>query len=107
MECKYYERMILPYLSEELEEEELQDFIKHIATCKGCQEEIAIQYLINDGMQKLEEGKSFNVEKELKDKFLSAQRKISARKRLKLFNIGLEILGILLIAGVIMYYILL
>ena len=45
MTCKEAERMVTPYINDELDGDELQAFLAHLENCSNCQEELEI-YLI-------------------------------------------------------------
>lgn len=71
------------------------EFFKHMDSCEGCKEELRIQYLISEGMARLEDGKGFDLNKEL-DIRIESTRKSMKNKMISNFVIyGLEVIGIL------------
>ncbi len=65
LDCKEYEKLIPDFLGDKLDSDTLERFIKHIETCPECMEEVSIQFLITEGMNRLEEGSTFELSKEL------------------------------------------
>ncbi|MDD2973018.1 MAG: zf-HC2 domain-containing protein [Lachnospiraceae bacterium] len=106
MNCSDFERMIPGYLQNELKEKELAQFIQHAASCNACKEEMTIQYLITEGVQRLEDGKTLDVEKELGEKLRQSKRHLRQLRKLKDFLEGLIILLLLCaIAAVIWFFV--
>ena len=68
MNCKETEKSIPSFLKGELEGDRLAEFVEHIEQCPECKEELSIQFLVTEGMEKLEEGSSFNLQKALHDR---------------------------------------
>jgi len=65
LDCKDYEKLIPDFLANRLESETAEKFIAHIEQCKDCMEEVSIQFLITEGMNRLEHGNTFELAKEL------------------------------------------
>ena len=63
--CKDYEKLIPDFLANKLDSEETEKFIAHIEQCQECMEEVSIQFLITEGMNRLEHGNTFELSKEL------------------------------------------
>ena len=87
--------MITAFLSGELENRELKQFLVHIETCPECMEELTIQYLVMTGASLLEEGKSFDLGKELERLKEAAHSRVRRRNILTLLSYLLEISAIL------------
>ena len=81
--CKDIERQIPDFLSDEMEDGELDRFISHIDGCASCREELTIQFLVSTGMLRLEEGDNFNLTKELGDMLRTRKHGIETRRRLR------------------------
>ena len=64
-DCKYYEKLIPDFLADRLDSETAEKFIAHIEQCQECMEELSIQFLITEGMNRLEQGNTFELTKEL------------------------------------------
>lgn len=95
MDCRETRKNINRFISDGLEGRALQDFIKHVEDCDECREELAIQYLVAEGMQHLEKGSTFDLQGQLEKKMESARRKIRSRKRVIAFMYVMETLAIL------------
>ena len=92
MNCKETERMIPAFLSRELAYKSLKQFLEHVENCPDCMEELTIQYLVMTGAILLEEGKSFDLPKEIKALILEAKEAVYKRKIHTIFSYILEIL---------------
>ena len=55
MTCMEAEKMVIPYINDQLSVTELEDFIEHIKTCENCREELEIHYMVDVGLKKLDE----------------------------------------------------
>ena len=95
MDCKETRKNIYKFIEDELEGKELQNFIKHVTQCSECMDELAIQYLVTEGMQHLETENAFDLQNRLEKKMESAKKKIRARKRVIVFMYIMETLAIL------------
>ena len=80
MDCTSAERKIGSFLSGELDERDTEEFVGHIEQCGACMEELAIQYLISEGMHRLEDGGAFDLNKELKEMLLWTKRRVHRKK---------------------------
>ena len=70
---------------------DLADFLVHIDNCPECKEEVTIQFLVRVGMQRLEDGNTFNLVRELDRELAEAKKKMHRRKTLVLISYVLEI----------------
>ena len=64
-DCKDYEKLIPDFLADKLDSVTAEKFIAHIEQCQECMEEVSIQFLITEGMNRLEQGNTFELSKEL------------------------------------------
>ena len=81
MDCKDALNMIPDYLEDKLNIKKTKAFLAHIGECENCKEELRIQYLVSEGTLRLEDGDSFDLNKELELKLAKSQKSI-ARKHL-------------------------
>ena len=65
LDCKDYEKLIPDFLANKLDSEDAEKFIEHIEQCQECMEEVSIQFLISEGMNRLEQGNTVELSKEL------------------------------------------
>ncbi len=73
MDCKSIEKLIPKFLKDECKPNEEKDFLEHVKTCPECKEELTIQLLLEEGLNRLENGESFDLNAEL-EKRLDPER---------------------------------
>ncbi len=83
MDCKEAEKNIPSFLLDELEGRELAEFVEHIEGCFDCREELTIQFLVAEGMERLEAGDNFNLQKALMTKMDGARHRIRVNRTLR------------------------
>ena len=102
MTCKDAEKLIPLFLDDDLDNQDLADFLDHVETCPECKEELTIQFLVKVGMQRLEDGNTFNLAGELNSLLKDARKRLRHRKYLVVTSYVLEIavaaLGVIAIA---------
>lgn len=103
MDCKQIQRRIPAFLKDELKGRELMRFLEHMDSCEECKEELTIQYLSSEGILRLEEGKTFDLERELKEYMLQTARGIKRRRNFVLGYIAFETAAIAVIAAIYIY----
>ncbi len=54
--CKEAEKMVMPYIDNQLSETELEAFVQHVEQCTSCKEELEIYYTVFLGLRQLESG---------------------------------------------------
>ncbi len=54
--CQEAEKLVMPYIHYELDEEQLEQFLNHIETCPECKEELEIYYTVSAGLKQLDSG---------------------------------------------------
>ncbi len=54
--CRDAEKMVMPYINHQLDEEQLEKFLKHVKTCPACREELEIYYTVSVGLKRLDSG---------------------------------------------------
>lgn len=101
MDCKEVNRCIPDFLDRSLGNRELRLFMDHISGCKDCKEELSIQFLVQEGMVRLEEGDSFDLQQELEKILEEARKRMRMRQLLHWFVYVMEVLAILVIIAVI------
>ena len=98
MNCKDVDKMIPLFLDDDLDNENLSDFINHIENCPECKEELTIQFLVKEGMQRLESGNTFNLRMELDNLIRDAKKRLTFRKYLVFSSLILELTVVALAA---------
>ena len=79
MDCKEFESRIPDFLEDKLNKKQAKDFFAHMNECEDCKEELRIQYLIKEGTQRLEDGDSFDLNRELDLKIEKTKKTIKKR----------------------------
>lgn len=98
MECVEIQHKIAAFLKNELDERDTEDFVEHIRRCDSCMEELAIQYLVTEGMRRLEDGSTFDLNRELKEKLEYTLRRIRRKKFFNRMMLSLEIASVFVTA---------
>lgn len=96
MTCKDADKLIPLFLEDDLDNQKLSDFLYHIDTCPECKEELTIQFLVREGMQRLESGNTFNLRLELDYLLKDARKRLRLRKMLVLISATLELLVVVM-----------
>ena len=102
MDCNKIQRQIPTFLKDELKSRELMRFLKHMDTCEECKEELTIQYLSSEGISRLEEGKTFDLDRELQEYMLRTEKGMKRRGKMIL---GFVIFEVLAIAAIVLIYV--
>lgn len=103
MKCKEAEKEIPSFLNDELDGRDLAEFVDHIEDCPECMEELSIQFLVAEGLEQLEQGNNFNLQKALTWKLEDADDKIRMNRILRHTLLVLETaVVVVIIAAVIL-----
>lgn len=106
MDCKEFEKLIPDFIDRRLDFLTLEQFNEHREECEDCQEELVIRFLVTEGIQRLEEGDAFDLQRELNRYYSDAERKIRFHRRFLRVGEILEAIGITAVAGVILWMLL-
>lgn len=98
MTCKEIEKMIPSFLNDDLDTEDLREFMEHIDKCEECREELSIQFLVREGMSRLESGNVFDLQNELKCRMESAGHTLKLRESMQWMLYAME--GLVAVAAV-------
>lgn len=90
MNCKEAEKKIPSFLRDDLDGSKLEEFVEHIENCSECKEELSIQFLVVEGLERLEEGNNFNLQEELLMKLGDAEHRIGVHRMLWYILLCLE-----------------
>lgn len=90
MNCKDAEKKIPYFLQDELDGDGLEEFLEHVETCPECKEELSIQFLVTEGLERLEKGNNFNLQRELLMKLDNAQYRVGIHRILWYILVSLE-----------------
>ena len=103
MDCKKIQYQIPVFLKDELKSRELMRFLEHMELCEECKEELTIQYLSSEGISRLEEGKTFDLDRELNEYMEKTETGMLRRRNLILGFIVFELVAIGIIALTYLY----
>ena len=107
MECKEFTGLIPDFLHDALDDAKLSEFLSHVDECENCMDELRIQYLIYEGLERLETGATFDVDKDLSEWMEEERTRLGHRTGIKKAAIAAEIMttaAFLIVLGVIMFY---
>ncbi|GEM_PF-2443584 len=60
MNCIDIQRLIVPFINDELNMKQLEEFIHHVHSCPNCMEELEVYYVLLAGMKQLDEDKELS-----------------------------------------------
>lgn len=103
MICKETEKMIPLFLEDDLDTDDLKAFLEHIERCEECREELTIQFLVTEGMARLETGSVFDLKNELKTLMDNAEYNLRRRENLRWVLYALEGFAALEIAVIVVF----
>lgn len=106
MDCKEFEMMIPDFIERRLDFRALERFGRHMEQCADCREELTIQFLITEGIQRLEEGSAFDLQAELNQRVEEAGKKVRFHNGALLAGTILELLALSILAGFIIWILL-
>ncbi|MBE5874835.1 MAG: hypothetical protein E7287_10600 [Lachnospiraceae bacterium] len=106
MECKKFERLIPDFVLRKMDVGTLRAFCEHMEECEECKEELIIQFLVTEGMSRLEEGDAFDLQSELRLRLKEVEMKIRHRKRMRCVGIIVGVLLACVIVGIILWFVL-
>ncbi len=104
MTCKDIEMRIPDFINRKLEYRDLVSFLQHVETCENCKEELTIQFLIAEGMARLEDGSAFDLKKELNSRMEECKRKVRRHRFMQCISITMEIVTVAAI-GLVVYFV--
>lgn len=81
MDCKSVEKLISKFLKDECTPVEEAMVLEHIKNCPDCKEDLTIELLIQEGLNRLESGESFDLNAELEKRLEEKVHKKKERKR--------------------------
>ncbi len=96
MTCKEAEKMIPLFLEDDLDTDDLREVLEHIDNCEECKEELTIQFLVTEGLSRLETGNVFDLKNELRHRILEAEHALKRREGMQWFLYAME--GLVVVA---------
>lgn len=104
--CKEFEKLIPGFIARELDYPTLNGFYEHWEKCDECKEELSIQFLVREGMQRLEKGDAFDLQSELDQRLEEARRKINSHSAFLYLGLTMEIMASCLLVWVFVWILL-
>lgn len=80
MTCKDFSSMVPGFLDDTLDNDSLRRFLDHYDDCKGCREELEIQYLVKRVFDEKSAGEELNLSKDLPE-YINQERELLRRRR--------------------------
>lgn len=65
MDCREAQRMIRPFLKNDLNEQDKYAFIMHVKTCKECMDELSLEFIATEGVNLLDNNPNIDLNEEL------------------------------------------
>ena len=96
MTCKEAERLVMPYIKDELEDEELEGFLKHMESCPDCREELEIYFTVEAGITQLDsEAGNYNIKGALEATVEQSRQRLQAIRLIKTVKYAVSTLCVL------------
>lgn len=106
MDCKSFERMIPDFIAQRMDYPTLKNFLGHMEKCGDCREELEIQFLVSEGIQRLEDGSAFDLQTELEQRLEEAVQSIRFHNGFMSFGLAMEVAAVCMLAGVMVWMLL-
>lgn len=96
MTCKEAEALVMPYIKDDLTDEELREFLEHIETCPDCWEELEIYFTVDVGIRQLDsETGNYNIKGALEAAVEQSKQRLEAVRLLKIARYALSTLCVM------------
>lgn len=103
MKCMEVEKEIPLFLENKLEGKEIREFVEHMEGCKECREELSVHFLALEGIDIIEEGESFDLDKELDGRLYGALKAYETKYFWRMMLLMIEGIAILIIIITFLY----
>ena len=104
MTCKETAKLIPVFIENQLNYKELEKFLEHINNCPDCNEEMSVQFLVAEGMKRLEYGGSLELDGELKNLLNDSKKALSRHKFFWRVALGLEFGSVIVMIALLVFY---
>ena len=101
MDCKEFEKLIPDYIAKKMNYLTLKRFSEHMDKCENCKEELTIKFLVTEGIQRLEDGRAFDLQAELNGRLNEAKKEIEKCGKLMRVGFTLKMIALLMLVGII------
>lgn len=88
MKCDEFTKMIPKFVDDTLEKEYYNEFISHVKECKECKEDLEINYMIQVGLNRIENDatKSFDIIGEMERQLARYEEKAEKMYKRKIYR---------------------
>ena len=100
MTCKEFEKLIPDYVAKKMDYLTLKEFYAHMQACPECKEELTINFLVTDGLQKLEEGDAYDLNEEWSGRVDETKKRLRLNESIIRVGFWVEVVMIGIIVGV-------
>ncbi len=100
MNCIEFEKSVPDFCHKKMDFISTKQFIGHLRSCPNCKEELNIQFLIEEGLNRLEEGGALDLQKEIVELVKEAEKNVRTHEKVLKAGKAVELvvyLGILAI----------
>ena len=101
MDCKEFEKLIPDYMEKKMNYLMLKRFSEHMDKCVHCKEELTIQFLVTEGIQRLEDGSAFDLQAELNGRLYEAKREIDKCGKFMKVGFALKAIALCMLVGIV------
>lgn len=102
---KSIEDQIPVFLEDRLDNDQLDAFLEHMKACEECRDELQVQYLVKEGLPRIETGENFSLNEDL-DAYVDLEtRRLNRRLRLQFSAYTLEFIALLAMLGEVFFLI--
>ena len=96
MTCKEAESLVMPYIKNELTDEELFEFLEHIEHCPECREELEIYFTVDVGIRQLDsETGNYNIKGALETEIEQSRERLEAVRLVKIVRYAVSTLSVM------------
>ena len=96
MTCKEAESLVMPYIKNELTDEELFEFLEHIEHCPECREELEIYFTVDVGIRQLDsETGNYNIKGALETAIEQSWERLEAVRLVKIVRYAVSTLSVM------------
>ena len=106
MDCKEFESLIPDFIGRKMDYPTLKSFSEHIGKCEDCKEELVIQFLVSEGIQRLEDGNAFDLQSELDARLEETRHRIKFHNWFLYVGFALEVTAIGMLLGIVIWILL-
>ncbi len=96
MTCKETERLVMPYIKDELTDEELGQFLEHMESCPDCREELEIYFTVNVGITQLDsEVGNYNIKGALEAAIEQSKQRLQVIRCIKIAKYAVSTVSVM------------